>query len=207
MNQSLAGSVAVLSLVAVPAFAGDEGALAGALIQITGPTTAGLTVASFQASSSSNHAADDKKYAATRMCRSDADCEEDSQCYVYSNGDARCVPGSHQSASPVPLPAGCQIGEPCGEPPPVPSVQLMQKASELYVRERSVQLREELALGRGPAIDGLAGLGQAKASKLGPVLRTHRAELVALMGPVSDTQWAPKFLRRVEQLSRECDRT
>ncbi len=82
-----------------------------------------------------------------------------------------------------------------------------QRSSELFLRDRSVQLREELALGKGPVTTWLAALGGVAPAKLGQALRSNRVELAKLIGDPSRTEWPNQFLRRVEELERECDRS
>ena len=72
----------------------------------------------------------------------------------------------------------------------------------MRLRQSVVELREELALGRGPVIQGLAAAQGVPDRALGPVLRAHRAELVALMGDGSDPAWSARFLARVEALKQ-----
>lgn len=93
----------------------------------------------------------------------------------------------------------CSNGQ-CATIPPAPSSSLRRQGSELYLRERSVELREELALGRGPVINALANMEGVPAQALGRALREHRAELAQLMG--DGPGWSAKFLTRVDALCR-----
>lgn len=76
-----------------------------------------------------------------------------------------------------------------------------QEATRLFLEARVVELREELALGRGPLIDGLAASAAVPAGALGQTLRAHRAQLVALIGDASDPTWAARFLAQVDALA------
>jgi len=139
-------------------------------------------------------------------------CADDQSC-----GPGRaCVNRQCVDAGPPPPPPSCTTDAECGQgqscvsgqcslpppppPPPPPSV-LLQRGSELFLRGRTVQLRQDLALGEGPVISTLAVMERVSPVALGRVMRAHRAELVELMGDSSDTSWVPRFLRRVEALN------
>ena len=151
-----------------------------------------------------------------------AECANDSECKGWCR-EGRCV--DHLDLPPVPAPvesgppvvppaqactgdAQCQPGQRCvtGQcatmPPPPPSSSLWRRGSELYLRSRAVQLRQDLALGEGPVIAALAAVQDVPALVLGRTLRAHRAELVALMGDGADPAWATRFLDKVEALGR-----
>ena len=140
-------------------------------------------------------------------CVRDADCGEGRACSaslcleqppVVAAPDASCSSDAQCGAGQV-----CGAGA-CIAAPPLPDATSMRRrGSELYLRERAVELREELALGRGPLITGLANAQGVPARELGRTLREHRAELVALIGDGSDTQWSAKFLSRVDTLKSQ----
>jgi hypothetical protein len=50
----------------------------------------------------------------------------------------------------------------------------------------------------------LASVHRVSPVALGRALRAHRAELAGLIGDGADAAWADRFLRRVEELQREC---
>ena len=81
-----------------------------------------------------------------------------------------------------------------------PKATQQRDATRLFLEARVVELREELALGRGPVIAGLAAAAEVPAAKLGLAMRAHRAELVALIGDGSDPGWAARFLQQVDAL-------
>ena len=83
-------------------------------------------------------------------------------------------------------------------PPPPPSASLWKRGAELYLRERTVQLREELALGEGPMISTLATRQGVSASKLGRAMRAQRSEL--MRGAGTDPRWTARFLLQLEAL-------
>lgn len=104
--------------------------------------------------------------------------------------DAQCAPGQR-----------C-VSTQCLSPPPMPpSSSLPRRGTELYLKGRSVQLREDLALGQGPVISTLAAIEGVPAAQLGRQLRAHRAELIKVIGEGRDERWAGKFLTEVEAIS------
>jgi len=137
--------------------------------------------------------ADDQQCALGYACREQR-CVETSQPQLPQpvrmqpcNSDTQCVQGQ-----------SCVSGQCLSPPPAPPSSSLQQKGSELYVRERAVQLRQDLALGEGPVISTLAALRGVSAVTLGKAMRARRAELVAVMGDGSDPTWPRRFLLEVE---------
>lgn len=74
------------------------------------------------------------------------------------------------------------------------------QATEVWLQGRAVALREELALGRGLVIAGLAKVWAMPAPELGRVLKRHRAALLAAIGDGSDPKWAARFIARAEAL-------
>ncbi|MBL8921435.1 MAG: hypothetical protein JNJ54_21425 [Myxococcaceae bacterium] len=165
-------------------------------------------------------------------CTSDAQCAQGSVCWsgqcVQSaqpqptptcSSNQHCAPGfvcwggqCVQSAQPPPPPpppsSGCSsnaqcapgfvcVNGACASPP------TLRRGTELFLRQRVVQLRQELSFGEGPVITALASFHHLSAVELGRLLRRHRAELTALMGD-GDDAWAGRFLRRVEELEATC---
>ncbi len=141
---------------------------------------------------SSCRAGDDSACAEGLRCR-------DGQCVEFvplqpapiesCTTSGQCLPGQ-----------SCLEGHCISPPPPPPSSSLWRRGSELYLRDRAVQLREDLALGEGPVISTLAVVHGVRAATLGRVLRAHRAELIELMGDGSDPGWTGRVLSRVEAL-------
>lgn len=175
--------------------------------RVTGPASSATSSAPSHASGSASRA----------ECEEGAaDCPSSYRCRAGS-----CVPQFVEAkATPVAVPeesrldlggkcgldADCAEGLVCSyaicvtQPPSPPSSSLRRRASELYLRARVVELREELALGRGPVINGLAQAEGVPAKELGRALRQHRSELVTLIGDSSDPAWSAKFLTRLEAL-------
>jgi hypothetical protein len=85
-------------------------------------------------------------------------------------------------------------------PFPPPASSLERRGTEVYVRERAAQLRQDVALGEGPVLASLALERKVTARKLGLILRANRVELRALVGGATDTTWPARFLDRVDQL-------
>jgi Cys-rich repeat protein len=140
-------------------------------------------------------------------------CVDDSSCAPgFACRDRQCVEAVPQ---PVPVPAcstdaHCYQGQSCinGQcinppPPPPPGASLWRRGSEFFLRDRTVQLRQDLALGEGPVIATLAELHGVSARLLGRAMRAHRAELVALMGDGKDVTWTRRFLLEVEALCEQ----
>ena len=137
-------------------------------------------------------------------------CSTDAQCYQGQ----RCVNGQCVLA-PQPPPAcstdaQCYQGQSCisGQcisppPPPPPGASLRRRGSELFLRDRTVQLRQDLALGEGPVIATLAEMNGVSARLLGRAMRARRAELVTLMGDGRDVTWTRRFLVEVEALCEQ----
>jgi hypothetical protein len=75
----------------------------------------------------------------------------------------------------------------------------------MYLRSRTHQLREDLALGAGPTIEELASLARIRRENLGVfgrLLRTHRQELLALADARALTpERAVEWMRRVGELA------
>ena len=70
----------------------------------------------------------------------------------------------------------------------------------MYLRERAVQLRQDLARGEGPVISMLAVELKVAPAKLGRTMRAHRAVLAALVGDGADTEWPKRFLGQLDAL-------
>jgi predicted component of type VI protein secretion system len=95
------------------------------------------------------------------------------------------------------------------EPPPAaapaPQPQEVARAAQTYLRSRTHQLREDLALGAGPTIEELASLARIRREHLGVfgrLLRTHRQELLALADARTLTpQRAVEWMRRVGEIA------
>ncbi|ATB34170.1 hypothetical protein [Melittangium boletus] len=87
----------------------------------------------------------------------------------------------------------------------VPPPAAVGQAAQAYLRSRTHQLREDLALGAGPSIDDLAAMARIRRENLrlfGQVLREHRAELLSLAQPSRLTpERALEWLGRVGQLA------
>ena len=116
---------------------------------------------------------------------------------------------SWQLAPPQPAPSSgcvspdqCPQGQPCvnGQCLPPPSSSLWKRGSQLYLRERTVQLRQDLALGEGPVIAALATMQGVSAAKLGSAMRARRDELMQIVGDGTDPRWTSRFLARLEAL-------
>lgn len=148
----------------------------------------------------------------TAVQRSLPGCADDQQCARgYVCREQRCTQSSQPPLQqPVMDPQcasdlQCTQGQRCvnGQcltppPPPPPSSSLQRRGSELYLRERAVQLRQDLALGEGPVIATLASSQGLSAARLGRAMRSRRGELVAMMGDGSDPSWPARFLVEVE---------
>ena len=91
---------------------------------------------------------------------------------------------------------------PVGPPPPAN----VGQAAQAYLRARTHQLREDLALGAGPSIEDLAAMARIRRENLrvfGRVLREHRQELLTLANTSTLTpERALGWLERVGQLAR-----
>jgi hypothetical protein len=89
-------------------------------------------------------------------------------------------------------------------PPPAPKE--VARAALLYLRGHAHQLREDLALGAGPALEDLAAMAHIRREHLGvfgQILRAHRHELLAILGtPHLTPELAQAWLRRVGELAR-----
>jgi hypothetical protein len=87
-----------------------------------------------------------------------------------------------------------------------PDPEEVARAAQLYLRSRTYQLREDLALGAGPSIDDLASLARIRrenVGRFGRLLRTHRRELLALADArLLTPERAEAWLRRVGELAR-----
>lgn len=90
---------------------------------------------------------------------------------------------------------------PVGPPPPAN----VGQAAQAYLRARTHQLREDLALGAGPSIEDLAAMARIRRENLrvfGRVLREHRSELLTLADSSTLTpERALSWLERVGQLA------
>jgi hypothetical protein len=95
------------------------------------------------------------------------------------------------------------------EPPPpsapAPSSEEIPQAAQTYLRSRTRQLREDLALGAGPSIEELASLARIRRENLGTfgrLLRAHRQELLALADArLLTPQRAVEWMRRVGEIA------
>jgi hypothetical protein len=155
------------------AHSGGLGHLIGSSVDISCRASSAV---SSEASSVSSHASHHRHCDRTADCQaSHAECQRGGEC---------------------PTPTECREGEHCPVRPPT----LLRQGAELVVRDRVVELRQELALGRGPVIATLATTQGLSAAELGRTLREHRVELAALIGDASDAQWPTRFLDRVERL-------
>ncbi|HYO58174.1 hypothetical protein [Archangium sp.] len=80
------------------------------------------------------------------------------------------------------------------------------QAAQAYLRARTHQLREDLALGAGPSIEDLAAMARIRRENLrvfGRLLREHRGELLSLAESSALTpERALVWLERVGQLAR-----
>lgn len=130
-------------------------------------------------------------------------CTTDEACGVGRS----CVDGGCLLVPPVPPPVRPEEAPRKPLTPPAPASSLLRRGFELYLRDRGVELREELALGQGPVISSLAAMRRVDARVFGRVMRSHRAELVELIGEGSGPDWAGNFLRRVEAFEEECRRS
>src|SRR6218665_1189867 len=87
----------------------------------------------------------------------------------------------------------------------VPPPAAVGQAAQAYLRSRTHQLREDLALGAGPSIEDLAAMARIRRENLrvfGQVLREHRAGLLSLAQPSLLTpERALEWLRRGGQLA------
>ncbi|GHG80075.1 hypothetical protein GCM10012319_32660 [Comamonas sp. KCTC 72670] len=80
------------------------------------------------------------------------------------------------------------------------------RAAQVYLRARTHQLREDLALGAGPTVEDLAAAARIRREHLGVfggVLRAHREELLALAESNALTpDRALAWMERVGELAR-----
>jgi hypothetical protein len=139
-------------------------------------------------------------------------CSDDSQCAIgYACLNTQCVQRTAPQLPAVNVvrcetylqcgPGQSCVGGQCMSPPPSPpSSSIQRRGTEVYLRERSAQLRQDLALGEGPVISNLALQHQVTPRKLGLIMRAHRAELSGLVGDGADTAWPGRFLEKVDQL-------
>ena len=139
-------------------------------------------------------------------------CADDSQCAMgYTCFEARCVERAQPQPPPVQEPqcssdVQCLQGQSCVNgrcltPPPFPpSSSLERRGTEVSLRERAVQLRQDLALGDGPVLASLALQHKVTVRKLGLLIRANRDEFRALVGDLTDDTWPARFLERVDQL-------
>jgi hypothetical protein len=79
------------------------------------------------------------------------------------------------------------------------------RAAQVYLRSRTHQLREDLALGAGPSVEDLAAAARIRRENLGTfgrILRTHRHELLAMADERTLTpERALAWMERVGQLA------
>jgi len=91
-------------------------------------------------------------------------------------------------------------------PPPAPAPAEVARAAQTYLRSRTHQLREDLALGAGPTVEDLAALARIRREHLGifgRLLRAHRRELLVMADARTLTpERAAAWLRRVGELAR-----
>ncbi|WP_233595758.1 MULTISPECIES: hypothetical protein [Corallococcus] len=87
-----------------------------------------------------------------------------------------------------------------------PSTSEVGRAAQVYLRARTYQLREDLALGAGPTVEDLAQAARIRRENLdvfGRLLRSHRQELLALAEAKALTpDRARAWLERVGELAR-----
>ncbi|RKH61777.1 hypothetical protein D7W81_23270 [Corallococcus aberystwythensis] len=87
-----------------------------------------------------------------------------------------------------------------------PSPKEVGHAAQVYLRARTHQLREDLALGAGPTVDDLAQAARIRRENLdvfGKLLRTHRQELLKMADAKTLTpERARAWLERVGALAR-----
>ncbi|WP_233609853.1 MULTISPECIES: hypothetical protein [Corallococcus] len=87
-----------------------------------------------------------------------------------------------------------------------PSPREVGHAAQVYLRARTHQLREDLALGAGPTVEDLAQAARIRRENLdvfGKLLRTHRQELLKLADAKTLTpERARAWLERVGELAR-----
>ena len=189
------------SLVATPCALAQGQILGMSLAQSSAQSCGQLLGASLGASSEGTSNSS-KGRAATReapdTCRTQADCPADFICYRFeTSGERHCSKQATREAEPPKSAAATD------DPTLRASSELIRRGAELFLRERVVQLREELALGKGPVITALAAARGESAVKLGRTLRAHRAQLVEVISDASGSDWAGEFLRRVDLLSEE----
>lgn len=148
-----------------------------------------------------------------RECELDEHCAAGRACQRYQCVEVQPLalppapPTSCSSEAQCPQGQSCTNGVCLSPPPPPPSSSLQRQGSELYLRERVVQLKQDLALGEGPVIATLAATRGVSAAALGRLLRSHRAELIQLMGDGSDERWTERFLIRLDALGQEVRRS
>ena len=161
-------------------------------------------------SCASNYACRQGRCVAAPTCEDDSVCGDELRCRNFQcvkidpprpapgmkcDSAAQCAPGQ-----------SCSNGQCLSPPPPPPSSSLWRRGSELYLRGRTVQLREDLALGEGPVIATLAVVRGLPAAALGRALRAHRAALVKVMGDGTDATWPSRFLLELEVLCADSPR-
>ncbi|MFP2911837.1 hypothetical protein ACLESD_43805 [Pyxidicoccus sp. 3LFB2] len=82
----------------------------------------------------------------------------------------------------------------------------MGRTAQVYLRSRTHQLREDLALGAGPTVEDLAAAANIRRENLGTfgrVLRSHRKELLAMADARTLTpERALAWMERVGELAR-----
>ena len=87
----------------------------------------------------------------------------------------------------------------------LPPPEAVGAAAQAYLRGRTHQLRQDLALGAGPSIEDLATMARIRRDNLrlfGRLLREHRAELLSLAQTSTLTpERALAWLDRVGQLA------
>ncbi|WP_242595320.1 hypothetical protein [Corallococcus exiguus] len=87
-----------------------------------------------------------------------------------------------------------------------PSPKEVGHAAQVYLRARTHQLREDLALGAGPTVEDLAQAARIRRENMdvfGKLLRTHRKELLMMADAKTLTpERARAWLERVGQLAR-----
>lgn len=90
---------------------------------------------------------------------------------------------------------------PVGAPAPAD----VGQAAQVYLRARTHQLREDLALGAGPSIEDLAAMARIRRENLrvfGRLLREHRVELLTMADAATLTpEHALDWLERVGQIA------
>lgn len=112
---------------------------------------------------------------------------------------------SHAMRGPPPVSEPPPGAEPPPDSGPPPAPEEVARAAQTYLRSRTYQLREDLALGAGPTIEELAAMARIRREHLpifGRLLRAHRQELLAMAEVRALTPWrAVEWMRRVGEIA------